>query len=334
MDAAEVGAGVRNPSHPAAFGHPFLASGPFLKLRASRTHPMSFGLLLFGLSSLVGLAGWIWLIVEAFRNQEKNWGIALIVSLFLPVIGPILGIVFVILRWRIAQRPAYLLMASLVIGVLGFAITAMQARRAIAEMADLAESQVEIPARGSASPSPDSADDSGGEPSLPPRLRPSPPSIPPPPAPSPRKPDGPAEMAAAGRTSHSPPPTPARAVAEPEVKPATASALEPREPVVRLKVLRLGDPSPNQLRTLRIEARHPSPKSITELKLSLEYLDARGNRLGRWTTVHVASEPLRGSGATNEFDLQAFFVPQFTHDVRLKIESLGFADGSRWPVIP
>jgi formate-dependent nitrite reductase membrane component NrfD len=77
---------------------------------------MSLGFILLAIAILAGLAAWIWLITVAFKNQEKGWGIALIVSLFLPI-SPIVGLVFLVLKWGIARRPGILYLASLAVCV-------------------------------------------------------------------------------------------------------------------------------------------------------------------------------------------------------------------------
>jgi hypothetical protein len=73
--------------------------------------------------------------------------------------------------------------------------------------------------------------------------------------------------------------------------------------------------------------------AIREARLALSYFDARGLRLGRWMTVHTQSTNIVPAMATNEFTIQAFFVPQFTQDVRIEVESIRFANGERWPPI-
>jgi len=98
-----------------------------------------------------------------------------------------------------------------------------------------------------------------------------------------------------------------------------------------VRVLDLGDPRPNRMCSLRVQIGNPNDQAVTELKLDLEYLDHAGNRLGRWTTVQVTPEPIVAAQATNEFEMQAFFVPQFTRGVRFQIRGVEFEDKSRWP---
>ena len=64
-----------------------------------------------------------------------------------------------------------------------------------------------------------------------------------------------------------------------------------------------------------IVVENPTERAVMELKLDLDYLDARGNRLGSWTTIHSTGGPLVPPMTTNQCELQAFFVPQFTRAV-------------------
>ncbi|MBL9127629.1 MAG: hypothetical protein JNL97_08280 [Verrucomicrobiales bacterium] len=104
-----------------------------------------------------------------------------------------------------------------------------------------------------------------------------------------------------------------------------------RESPLTIDSVRVGEPNPNQMRELRARARNTADQAVREARLSLEYFDARGLRLGRWTTVHSEPTPFVAARATNEFSLQAFFVPQFTKSVRVDVEFVRFADGGRWP---
>ena len=59
--------------------------------------------------------------------------------------------------------------------------------------------------------------------------------------------------------------------------------------------------------------------------------DARGRRLGGRTSVHSGEGPLANPGSTNQFRMTAFLVPEFTTDVKLRVEGVLFTDRSRWP---
>ena len=121
--------------------------------------------------------------------------------------------------------------------------------------------------------------------------------------------------------------------ASPSAPAAETPSFDTRFAPVAVEVLRVGEPGDLQFRTLDVRARNVAAKPVHEVKLTLTYANQRGLRLGRWTTVHTAEGALIGGRATNEFALQAFFVPQFTHDVHIDVEAVGFTDGTRWPEV-
>jgi hypothetical protein len=73
---------------------------------------MSFSAVVLALASLASLGALIWLVTVAFKNGQQNWGIALIVSAFIPLVGPIVALVFIIKFWGIARNPAFLMLGS------------------------------------------------------------------------------------------------------------------------------------------------------------------------------------------------------------------------------
>ncbi|MBL9128282.1 MAG: hypothetical protein JNL97_11570, partial [Verrucomicrobiales bacterium] len=83
---------------------------------------MSLWVILISLSGIASLVAWIGLVNAAFRNGEKNWGIILVVSIFVPLLGPVAAFVFLFKHWNIARIPGLILCASfalLVIGTVG-----------------------------------------------------------------------------------------------------------------------------------------------------------------------------------------------------------------------
>ena len=62
--------------------------------------------------AVMGIVGWIWIVVSCFRNGETLWGIG---SIVLPVIAPI----YAGMNFRDAKIPLFLM----VIGIVGRIIT-------------------------------------------------------------------------------------------------------------------------------------------------------------------------------------------------------------------
>lgn len=285
---------------------------------------MSFSAILLSLASLASLGALIWLITVAFRNGQQNWGIAMIISAFIPLVGPIVALVFIIKFWGIAKNPALLMLGSLCLAGIGFLSLMNNLRTMAQEMADNPDLQLAIQQAQATADSP-----------------PAVPDVTPPPIPMPTEParTAPAEPRAPRRQT--PPP---RALNASEIDAAapvpTASAPPPPPAVPDVRIsplsvdfLRLGQANPNQIRSVLARGRNTRDLAIREARLALSYFDSRGLRLGRWMTVHSESTNIVPAVATNEFMLQAFHVPQFTHEVRIEVESIRFANGERWPPI-
>jgi hypothetical protein len=314
---------------------------------------MSFALVLLIGGALVAFGAWVWLVVVAFQNKETVWGALLIASLVL-LIAPIVGLAFLVAKWNIARRPGILLIVSLVMTAIGAVLVVQAARRTIEEsVRGLTVTTTIEDSAGPSEPDPDR------EPHFPPPAEQVPPGATPP-LEERRTARPPARATGSRRVE--PADAPGIARAEMERQPATeelagsqpgrstaqeaeagatggaaraepARRRDPRVPPVALQVLDVGDPRPNRMRSVRVRIGNPTEHAVSELKLELEYVDDDGNRLGRWTTVHVTSEPIVAAHSTNEFVLQAFFVPQFTRGVRLQIRGVEFENESRWPEV-
>lgn len=293
----------------------------WVALCESFSTPMNFGSFLLILSVALSVIAWIWLIVVMFKNKETMWGVLLIVSPFI-LIGPIVALVLIVMKWNMVKRPAILMLANIPIAALGSFLVARDAQRALQELAQAEEfsSQVEetasatLPAPGSPEPT-QALVVTGTEATASPAVPPPQPVSNPRPVRKPRT-DFATRPPNSDTSSIEPPPS----VIDTGVSP------------VQLDVISLSDHTPNRLRTVHLRIRNPSAQAVKELRLELRYLDAQGRPLGNWVTVHGSSsdEVAKGS-STNEFKMQAFFVPQFTDRVRLEVEGVKFADGTRWP---
>jgi len=278
---------------------------------------MSASVILLTLASLASLAAWIWLVTVAFQSGEKNWGIFLVVSVFIPVVGAIVPIVFMIKFWAIARRPAFLMLGSLAVTVVGILMLVSQLKSAAEQFATSPEFQAAL--RDAQKGGQESAEEASNDSAV--AAQPSENPIAKSVAPPPTLPPPPTRIA---------PPEPPKPTSAP---PVTTDYVDPRISPLTLDTLAVGDPNPNQMRTIRFRARNTDPQPIREANLALSYFDARGRKLGQWTTVHTDSTNIVPGSATNEFSLQAFFVPQFTREVRVEVAFLRFGDGSRWPAL-
>lgn len=291
----------------------------------------AFLVTLLVLGSIAWLIGWIWLIVEAFRKGEKGWGIALIVVTFIPPLLPFVAIPFRMIKREIARRPGRVIIAATIICGLVARPLARRAAEEVAEAMTNAIAQAELAhARGTdeagAGEKPVVIEDSN-------HPEPNGPAQPPWPAK-----DNPRRSRSNKPTGAAPPPKPEMVVATnvttntaaPELAPATPLP-DPDLAPAEISLLKLGEPTGEAMRTLRVQIRNAARQPIREVKVQLEYLDARGSRMGEWTTVHRGTETIVSENATNAFDLHAFFVPQFAHDVRLRLLRIVFADRTEWP---
>lgn len=296
---------------------------------------MTLGSILLFLSSVGCLVAWIWFIVLAFRSGDKVWGILLIVGFILAPIGPIIALVFLVLRWNLVRQPAIIFLSSFVVGILGIVLFVSGAKRSLEEAVGGPEALAALRAQAEqAARQANAGAGGGGEPVAPPPAPAAAPATPPaapPPPPAPRnsRPRSPGPDLASASDADRPAGLSPRETPPPP--PPTHASLNPHLPPGRIELVSLGDVSPNQMRILRLRYINDSDEPAREVKFDLNYLDARGGRVGGWTTIHTPDAPIQGKGTTNEFDLQAFFVPQFTRDIRLEIRGVGFTNGTRWP---
>lgn len=102
-------------------------------------------------------------------------------------------------------------------------------------------------------------------------------------------------------------------------------------PPARIELLQLGEAQPNQMRRLKVRLTNETHSPIREVKIDLEYFGDRGQRLGSWTTIHPFDPRPLAAKQSLELEVQAFFVPQLTRQVRLTLKGALHADGTRWP---
>ncbi len=291
--------------------------------------------LLAAAAAIASIVAWIWLIALMFRNGETVWAILLIVSIVIPI-GPLIALVLFITRWSLVRRPALVLITSTAVGIIALTLS-LASRVAGARLVASTQSPV-IEVSTPSTPAEESLPDDDHRVEEETIEIPPVPATPPPVATPVKLTTPPRSVARASRARPAPDrgeaaglsSQPSDSRAGPSTERSRMPAAERGRPPVWLKVVNLPSSGSGQMRVLRLQIGNSASQPIIELTVQLEYVSARGNLLGRWTTIHVPEEPIVDATATNTFDLRAFFVPQFTETVRAHVEAAVFQDGSRW----
>jgi hypothetical protein len=123
-----------------------------------------------------------------------------------------------------------------------------------------------------------------------------------------------------------------------------AAAADPGQARVIVQPLPVGSPpvhvefldlKPNQgghLREGRIRIQNRSDRTVQELRITYDYLNARGSRVGTWTRQQrdPMSDTMVRPQATRELDVHLFNVPLSTERVTLSVREVVFSDGGKW----
>lgn len=312
----------------------------------------AFLLTLLVLAAIGGLVAWISLIIAVFRQGEKGWGVTLIVTTFVPIVGTLIQLAFLWMRRRQHAEQIRIIVGCSVLAAVVSVPLQKRAASAVEEAMNIAAAESAL-----ANPEDSASEENTAETRAPSRAESS----------SEAAPTN-ATISATSITKNPPWPTrddprrsrpgtpkPTKAVAR--VEPTSTATLEvsttatvtatnrasaeelfsptpvPKADPSRaeLTVLGLGEPAGEALRPLRLRLANSAKQPIRELKLQLEYLDAQGSRMGEWTTLHRGSDTVVNANATNEFELPAFFVPTFAKDVRVHLLRIRYADDTEWP---
>lgn len=286
---------------------------------------------------LAALGGWIWLAVVAAR---VTWWWCLVVILGCGI-GPI---VFAVMHWDQAKRPFLIWLAAAVLGgACSGGASGMAIKKAMEDGTlktaegesvlpafekELAEARKAAEAGGNAAASGDVpaqakptvvAAATPAEEPLPftPTARPKP--FPYKDAPAVRTPaavgapaggESAGEAASAGQV-----PVPAEAPpAPPKPKIDVASATLSRE---------------DGSGTIHIELNNAAPKAVTEVKLSVTYLDSRGARVGTWTTTRRGDPRLAPASGSGKFTELAIRMPSAARKVEVQIVGATLEDGTQ-----
>jgi hypothetical protein len=130
-----------------------------------------------------------------------------------------------------------------------------------------------------------------------------------------------------------PPSTPA-----PPALTAVPTLAPPPEPLVRtnaeVTVSFVGflDDQGDILRNLKLRMVNRSDLAVRKLSMTLYYQDDQKRTLKEWTTEYEdpAGKAIAAAGTTREFKCPAFYMPDWTVNVIVRLREVGYADGSVW----
>jgi hypothetical protein len=81
--------------------------------------------------------------------------------------------------------------------------------------------------------------------------------------------------------------------------------------------------------TIQIEINNAAPKAITEVKLSVTYLDTRGVRIGTWTTTRRGDPRLAPASGSGKFTELAIRMPSAARKVDVQVVGATLEDGTQ-----
>jgi hypothetical protein len=122
--------------------------------------------------------------------------------------------------------------------------------------------------------------------------------------------------------------TPSKATPPPEAEPLPVAG----PPPVDVELLELLPSDEQALRFTRLRVVNRSPKPVREIRLTFQYYDRGGRKIGQWTRRHqdpVADQLIAGE-ATREVRCPTFHVPSTTTKVSLVLHEVVFGDGQKW----
>lgn len=296
------------------------------------------GFLLLAVALLASLVGWVWLLVTAFSEGRYIWGLLMI------FIWPVV-IVYGILNWREVKRPFLIYLSAIPLLLMAYGAVFLGAPQRLGQLQIQARTRPATIATEPASPPPaarparprpplaaPSTDPTPGSPPAAPREPSPPPADVPPVAPPP--------AAAAPVPSNNPPATvPERPSAPATPAVATVPTLAPPpEPLVRTNTeVTVGfagflDDKGDILRNLKLRIVNRSDLAVRKLSMTLYYQDDQKRTLKEWTTEYEdpAGKAIAAAGATREFNCPAFYMPDWTINVIVRLREVEFADGSVW----
>lgn len=80
--------------------------------------------------------------------------------------------------------------------------------------------------------------------------------------------------------------------------------------------------------TIQVEINNAAPKAVTEVKLSVAYLDTRGVRVGTWTTTRRGDPRLAPASGSGKFTELAIRMPSAARKVDVQVVGATLEDGT------
>jgi hypothetical protein len=116
---------------------------------------------------------------------------------------------------------------------------------------------------------------------------------------------------------------------------AALPPIERREPPpipVSIEVLELLPGDLQSLRHTRVRIDNHSSLAVRDIRLTFQYLDHTGRRVGQWTRRHVdpTLDTLVAAGISREIRCPVFHVPSTTRRVTATLHEVTFVDGTKW----
>jgi hypothetical protein len=126
--------------------------------------------------------------------------------------------------------------------------------------------------------------------------------------------------------------TAATAAADPGQARVIVRPMPDRSPPVNVEFLHLKPNRGGHLREGRLRIQNRSDRAVQELRLTYDYLNARGSRVGTWTRQQrdPMSNTLVRAETTRELEVHLFNVPLSTESVTVSVREVVFSDGGKW----
>jgi hypothetical protein len=81
--------------------------------------------------------------------------------------------------------------------------------------------------------------------------------------------------------------------------------------------------------SIDLELANAADKAVTEVRLRVHYLNARGARLGQWTTVRKGDPTLAPAAGRGKFSESAVRMPASARKVQVEVLEATLEDGTR-----
>jgi hypothetical protein len=125
---------------------------------------------------------------------------------------------------------------------------------------------------------------------------------------------------------------PAKPTSAPKRPPQAPPAAEAAAPPVALEFLGMLPNEGEQLRRGKMRIKNSSSKAVQDLRVTYQYLDGTGHKIGEWTRTQRDSsgQILVRPGSERLIECLLFEVPLRTEQVTSTLREVTFEDGERW----